>query len=275
MPSKSFELKVDPVGYVEDLESPIGVYLRRIVFQNENKDDKKLRRRLYGESVRKQSDNGSWDNLFVNTANSLWDLGLLGYDAKEENVKKGLDWLLSTQKYSYRDHPGFFYSGNRKESRTMRSTMYGEFGPGCTVFYTTTYAVHLFNMFGLENRKEVQQTVDSYLKFWTPEWCGSWCTINVLRMLIEHPKSTNTKRVRNGIKYLADIQTKTGAWKGFPFYHTFHALSRSSQSSAKKQLDKVLPSLARRQNKDGSWGRKEPETRTFLVLDGLKNAGQL
>lgn len=269
------ELRVDPLNYAGDLKSPIGFYLRQSVFDEKTKSEGALRKKLYGRIVSRQSKDGSWDRLFVSTANNLWNLALLGYDAKDKNVRKGLDWLLSTQKYEYRGYPGFFHSGNRKESSTMRSTHYGEFGPGCTIFYTTPYAVHLFHMYGLDKRKQVQKTVDSYLKFWTPDWCGSWCTINVLRMLIEHPKSANTKRVRNGIKYLADIQTKTGSWKGFPFYHTFHALSRARQTAAKKQLEKTLPSIIRRQNKNGSWGKKEPETQTFLVLDGLKNAGLL
>jgi len=64
-----------------------------------------------------------------------------------------------------------------------------------------------------------------------------------------------------------------GAWKGFPFYHTFHALSRARHVLARKQLDKAFPLVVRRQNKDGSWGRKSRETETFLVLDALKNAG--
>ncbi|NIO36352.1 hypothetical protein GTO27_01470 [Candidatus Bathyarchaeota archaeon] len=84
--------------------------------------------------------------------------------------------------------------------------------------------------------------------------------------------SRKSKQVENGLKHLAKNQTKTGAWKGFSFYNTFHALSRGDHVSAKKQLKKAFPSVIRKQNKDGSWGRKERETATFLVLDALKNA---
>lgn len=155
----------------------------------------------------------------------------------------------------------------------MRSTFYGEFGPGCSIFYATTYAVHLFHIFGLDNNKQIQTTVRSYLDFWNPEWCGVWCTINVLRMLIEHPLSAESKQVNSGLEHFAELQTKTGAWNGFPFYHTFHALSRARHIVATKQLEKAFPSVIRKQNKDGSWGRKEQETETFLVLDALKNTG--
>ncbi len=271
----SNELKVNPLNYVDNLESPIGVYLRREIFKKETRADKTLKRKLYEKTVVDQSADGSWDQLFVRTANNLWDLALLGYDAEDRSVKKGLEWLLSIQKHQYRGYPGFFYSNNRRDSRVMRSTFYGEFGPGCTIFYQTTYAIHLFHIFGFDDNRQVRTTVKSYLKFWRPDWCGVWCAINVLGVLIEHPLSIESKQVEIGLKYLAKRQTKTGAWKGFPFYHTFHALSRAHHVLAKKQLENAFPSVVKRQNKDGSWGRKEQETETFLVLDALKNAGTM
>ncbi len=267
------ELKVNPLNYVENLESPIGIYLRRVVFEKETRTDIVLKRQLYEKIVTEQSADGSWDQIFVHTANNLWNLALLGYGAKDISVKKGLEWLFSIQKYQYKGYQGFFLSSNRKDARVMRSTFYGEFGPGCTIFYQTTYAVHLFHMFGFDNNNQVQTTVKSYLQFWRPNWCGSWCTINVLRMLIEHPLSIDSQQVESGVKYLVKRQTKMGAWKGFPFYHTFHALSRTRYALAKKQLKKAFPLVVRRQNQDGSWGRKERETETFLVLDALRNSG--
>ena len=266
------KLKSDPLTYAAGLESPIGVYIRREIFKKKQ-GDSSLRKRLYEETVVGQSSDGSWDQLFVRTANNLWNLALLGCEAEDRSVKKGLDWLLSIQKYDYRGHRGFFNSPNRKDPSLMRSTFYGEFGPGCSIFYVTTYAVHLFHIFGLDNNEQVQTTVRSYLDFWNHEWCGVWCTINVLRMLIEHPLSAESKQVNSGLDHLAKLQTETGAWKGLPFYHTFHALSRASCVVAKRQLEKAFPSVIIRQNKDGSWGRKEQETETFLVLDALKNAG--
>jgi hypothetical protein len=94
-------------------------------------------------------------------------------------------------------------------------------------------------------------------------------------MLIEHPLSKESKQAEDGVKYLARRQTKTGAWKGFPFYHALHALSRSSNELAKKQVKKALPTALKRQNKNGSWGKKETESETFLVLDAAKNFGAL
>jgi len=213
--------------------------------------------------------------MFVYTANNLWNLALLGYNRDDANVRRGLEWLLSIQRHLYRGYPGFFLSGNRKDASTMRSMLYGEFGPGCTIFYQTAYAVHLFHIFGFDDNKQVQTTVNSYLQFWRPTWCSAWCTINVLRMLIEHPLSEKSQQVEAGVKYLARRQTKTGAWKGYPFYHTLHALSRTQHDLAKKQLKKAFPAVIKRQNSDGSWGKKEQETQTFLALDAAKNIGVL
>jgi len=266
-------LKTDPLNYVARLEAPIGIYLRREIFKKESRADAALTKNFYEKITADQSPDGSWNQLFVHTANNLWNLALLGYKADDKSVRRGLEWTLSIQRHQYHGYPGFFYSDNRKDARTMRTTFYGEFGPGCTIFYQTAYAVHLFHIFGFDENKQVQTTVNSYLQFWRPTWCSAWCTINVLRVLIEHPLSRESKQVEDGVKYLARRQTKTGTWKGFLFYHTLHALSRSNHELAKKQVKKALPSTAKRQNTDGSWGKKEPETETFLVLDALRNRG--
>jgi len=275
MKNPTDEFKTDPFEYISSLESPIGVYLRREVFKKEDSNDATLARTLYEKLVSQQSANGSWNHLFVHTANNLWNLALLGYKADDKSVRRGLEWLLSIQRHLYRGYPGFFHSDNRKESSLMRSTFYGEFGPGCTIFYETAYAVHLFHMLGFDENKQVQTTVSSYLQFWRPTWCAAWCTINVLRMLIEHPLSRESEQVESGVKYLARRQTKTGAWKGFSFYHTFHALSRAQHDLARKQVKKASVAAVKKQNSDGSWGKKEPQTETFLVLDAMKNAGYM
>jgi hypothetical protein len=257
--------------YVEGMKSPIGTYLRREVFKKAAKNDLALNSELYEQTIAGQSTGGSWNQVFVYTANNLWNLFLLGCNSRDKSVKKGLEWLLSIQKQSYRGYPGFFLTSNRKDPSLMRSTPFAEFGPGCTIFYQTTYAVHLFHIFGLDNNSRVQTTIDSYLRFWRPNWCGSWCNLNVLRILIEHPLSCESQQVKDALDYFAKRQTKTGAWKCYSFYHMFHALSRAKHASAKQQLEKALPLVIRRQNRDGSWGKKEPETTTFLVLDALQN----
>jgi hypothetical protein len=275
MKNSAAAFEVDPFNYLGKLETPIGVYLRREVFKKETSTDEALKNKLYDKMVQSQSANGSWNQLLVHTANNLWNLALLGYNAEDSSVRHGLEWLLSIQRHDYRGYPGFFHSDNRKESSTMRSTFYGEFGPGCTMFYETTYAVHLFHLFGFDDNKQVQRTVNSCLQFWKPTWCGTWCRINVLRMLIEHPLSKESEQTESGIKYLAKRQTKRGAWKAYPFYHTLHALSRSNSELAKKQVRKAFPAALKRQNKNGSWGKKETETETFLVLDAMKNTGAI
>ena len=265
-------LRVDPAEYVLGVESPIGIYLRREILKKEKKSDSKLEKEIHEKMVAGQSVDGSWNQLFVETANNLWNLALLGYDEASESVDKGLKWLLSNQT-QYRGYPGFFCSSNRKDPSLMRSTFYGEFGPGCTIFYQTAYVVHLFHIFGLDNDKHIQTTVKSYLRFWRPDWCGAWCTINVLRILVEHPLSSGSEQVGSGLKHLAATQSKMGAWKGFPFFHTFHALSRSHNVLANRQFEKAAQLVVKRQNRDGSWGKKAVETETFLVLDALKNSG--
>lgn len=268
------ELKTDPLQYIANLDSPVGIYLRREIFRKETTPDAVLKD-VYEKIIAEQTEDGSWGQLFVRTANNLWNLALLGVGAEDPSVKMGLKWLLSIQKEEYRGHPGFFNLRNRKDPSIMRTTYYGEFGPGCTIFYQTAYAIHLLHLFGFDDSGQVKTTIDSYLQFWKPTWCGAWCNINVLNVLIENPVSKESKVVKNALNHFAGLQSKTGTWKGFPFYHTLHALSKTNNVCAKNQLDIALPSIIRRQNRDGSWGRKEPQTETFLVLDTLKNIGAI
>ena len=270
MTNLEYKFKVDPLSFAAKLESPIGVYLRREVFKEESKADMALKKKLHAKIEAAQSADGSWNQLFVTTANNLWDLTLLGFNAQDTSVKRGLEWLLSIQRHLYRGYPGFFNTDNRKDPSLMRSILYGEFGPGCTIFYETTYAVHLFHVYGFDGNSQVRTTVNSYLQFWRPNWCGSWCNLNVLRMLIVHPLSQESKKVEDGLRYFSRRQTRTGAWKGYAFYHTFHALSRAKQEAAIKQMKKAMPTVLRRQNPDGSWGKQHQETNTYLVLDALK-----
>jgi len=265
--------RFDPLDYVDSLGSPIGVYLKREVFGK--RPSSALTNELREKIVAAQSEDGSWEQMFVYTANSLWNLYLLGCDAEDPYVKKGLDWLRSIGGHQYHGLPGFFYSSNRRDPSTMRATLYGEFGPGCSNFYQTTYAVHLFHIFGLD--EEVEKTIESYLNIWGEkgEYCGVWCTLNVLRILIEHPLSKDSRQVEKGLEVLAEMQNRAGSWERgkqrYPFYYTFHELSRSSHKSAKEQLETALPLVLKRQNKDGSWGTKAQQTNTYLALDGLRN----
>jgi len=275
MTIRDIEFEVDPLNCVANLESPIGVYLRRELFKKESKAEAALKKKLHDKIATAQSTDGSWNQLFVTTANNLWDLWLLGYDGQDNAVRRGLEWLLSIQRYLYRGYPGFFNTDNRKDPSLMRSILYGEFGPGCTIFYETTYAVHLFHSYGFDDNSQVQTTVRSYLQFWRPNWCGAWCNLNVLRMLIEHPLSRESKQVEDGLRYFSRRQTRAGAWKGYAFYHTFHALSRAKQHLGAKQVKKAMPVIIRRQNSDGSWGKQNQETNTYLVLDAIKNSEAL
>lgn len=89
------ELKFNPLSYIAGLGSPIGVYLRREIFHEEAEADVGLKEKLYEKMVADQCEDGSWDQLFVHTANNLWNLALLGYDAEDKHVRRGLEWLLS------------------------------------------------------------------------------------------------------------------------------------------------------------------------------------
>jgi hypothetical protein len=80
------ELKFNPLEHVATLESPIGIYLRREILKKKTEADTTLTRELYKKTVAGQSADGSWDQLFVRTANNLWNLALLDDDAKDKSI---------------------------------------------------------------------------------------------------------------------------------------------------------------------------------------------
>jgi len=96
------KLKINPVNYVNSLDSPIGIYLRREILKKEGEADATLKKKTYQKTVAEQSPDGSWDQSFVKTANNLWNHALLGYNEKDPSVQEGLEWVLSIQKHSYR-----------------------------------------------------------------------------------------------------------------------------------------------------------------------------
>lgn len=270
----SGNLKNDPLDFVEQLDSPIGIYLRKEIFERELERDVALRRRLFQRIVSNQSQDGSWRQIFRHTADNLWNLFLLGRDISDFHVRRGLDWILTTQRYQYKGYPGFFLSSKEEAGETSSEThsmQYGLFGPGCRIFYQTAYAIYLFHIFDSDRNQRVQTGVKSFLDFWRPDWCGAWCTINVFRVLAIHSLSSNSKIVEEAVRYLRTKQVERGSWKGYPFYHTFHALSRANMNGARKQIQKALRLICKRQRKDGGWGKKERGVDTFLVLDGLRN----
>ena len=108
------ELKFDSLSYIEGMKSTIGVHLRREVFKKESEPDEILKKKLYEQTIVEQSADGSWNQLFVQTANSLWDLSLLGCNGKDDSVKKGLEWLLSIQRQSYRGTRVSFFPATEK-----------------------------------------------------------------------------------------------------------------------------------------------------------------
>jgi len=47
----SSELEINPLNYVAGIKSPIGVYLRRVIFRKETKADMTLKEKLYEKTA--------------------------------------------------------------------------------------------------------------------------------------------------------------------------------------------------------------------------------
>lgn len=99
---------------------------------------------------------------------------------------------------------------------------------------------------------------------------------NALRALVVHPYYGKDRSTVVLVDYLAEIQEQSGRWPSqIPFYLTINALAHLHLERAERQWDNALATLYKTQNSDGSWGNKDFEWNTFLVVHALKNKGCL
>lgn len=90
--------------------------------------------------------------------------------------------------------------------------------------------------------------------------------------MIVHPGYAANPASLKLVTDLAEIQKPSGLWPApIPFFLTLNALAHLEGESAHRQWLKALPLLTESQKKDGSWGRRDSEWNTFLVVHALKN----
>ena len=92
--------------------------------------------------------------------------------------------------------------------------------------------------------------------------------------MVVHPVFAQDRSTELAVEHLANIQAEGGDWgEDFPFYQTLNALAHLNFSQVQPQLESAFERLFKTQNRDGSWGRIQPEWNTFLSIHALKNKG--
>jgi len=99
---------------------------------------------------------------------------------------------------------------------------------------------------------------------------------NAMRALVVHPRYASHDKVVNIVACLAQQQASDGTWgENIPFFQMVNALAHLERPDGDAQLERAFHRLKHTQNDDGTWGRRQREWNTFLVIHALRNRGLL
>jgi len=218
--------------------------------------------------------NGSWNNSLVHTIHKLFGLHLT-VRHKDEQIEKGLEWLLS-QEVFFEDMK---ISRAQSEKVSVRDLQSLPFSGGCFDHFAKGAVLFLATIFGQENDSRVIRVYEM-LRIMGEKRQGRWCTWscsnNILRAFAVHPEYAESRVIRMYMTRLAEMQRPDGDWPGqIPYYQTVNALGHLDCAQSDALLKKAFLSLQEKQNKDGTWGRTQKEWNTFLIVHTIKRKSHL
>ena len=263
-------LKYDPYPVFQTGQTPAGLYARQKWLKEAGtpgwlKDyDRTVKDLLDG-----QCRDGSWKGSVIETIRRLFGLHLTVRDPTPP-VVRALDWLFT------KIEPTRINRTPTSEMPLTADRLAGlPFTVGASRWFELGAALFLSTIFGRENDPQVLEAYRKVLSLIDPERkprCGWTSSYNLLRALVVHPEFSQSKEVRHFVAALAKNQEDSGRWRvNVPFYQTVNALAHLDLSSATVQGEKAFKRLCVTQNRDGTWGRRQKEWNTFLVIHALLN----
>jgi len=220
-----------------------------------------------------QADDGSWHQSDVETITKLFGLHLTLRESSTR-IDAALKWLLgkiNLQSIEIDPGPEIDIIKEELEGLPFIPSRRDMFLSGATLFLASIFerdddpsVLAIYRWLSLEGAKN------------KGIWFDRACSHNILRAMVVHPVFAKDPTTISAVESLADIQTESGDWKdGLPFYQTLNALAHLHIAVADKQLERAFLRLYKTQKADGSWGEKESEWNTFLVVHALRNKGLL
>jgi hypothetical protein len=99
---------------------------------------------------------------------------------------------------------------------------------------------------------------------------------NAMRALAVLPDCAEQPSVRLAVSLVAGRQTTIGDWGAdMPFFQTLNALAHLDMPEAHAQCERAIRRVVSIQNDDGTWGSRQRQWHTFLVVHALRNKGVL
>ena len=268
------QVRFDPYQCFKGSRTPAGLYARQKWLGEEEMPEWKNDFQIQVNALlQDQLPNGSWDHSAIRTIQHLFALHLTVRE-RTAQITRALEWLIK-----------FFYKNTKKRRENMSGRVTSEslhglpFTPGSFEHVITGAALFIASIFGYENDSRVTEVYERLCDEGLNKgdrWCGWSCSNNILRALVVHPRYSVSKATLIIVQALSRAQSPSGAWpKGVAFYQTVNALAHLNVSFVDSQLELSFDRLQKTQHRDGTWGRKQKEWTTFLVVHALKNKGLL
>lgn len=218
--------------------------------------------------------NGSWNNSFLLTIHKLFGLHLT-IRQQDERIENGIEWLLSKD-YIFEDRKTSYVQSKKVFAQDLQGL---PFSGGCFEHFAKGAVLFLATIFGRENDSRVIHVYEMLSIMGEKKegrWCNWSCSNNILRAFVVHPVYAQSRVLKLYLAKLSEIQKEDGSWvKQVPFYQTVNALGHMDFDQSDSMLKRAFHRLKDKQNKDGTWGRKQKEWNTFLIVHAMKRKSHL
>jgi len=268
-------LRHNPFNIFQENRTPVCLYARKKWLGLENTLQwKSDYQKTVSELFRGQCDNGSWNNSLVLTVHRLFGLHLTVRNINSR-IEKAFTWLLATDSFITFDH--FFKS---KKSKISSKNLHNiPFTHGCSEHFSKGAILFLATIFG---KDEDERVLSMYEKLRilgekrNGKWCDWSCSNHIFRAFAVHPGFGLSRATRMAVGRLSDVQGENGTWtRQIPFYQTVNALAHVGFKNADSQLRRAFQTLVTMQQRDGTWGKRHKEWKTFLILHAMKRKNHL
>jgi hypothetical protein len=273
---------LSPWPFFEKRQTLGGIVARRDLFGTPAKGDVQLADRLVKGIWRKQWKDASWGGSIFKTAIALEDLASLRVAPQNRQVVKAVEWMLSQQDLArlFADHlfsfPPLASGLPDKELRVMGGLRIRN--RECIIRIAAVTLLRACLRMDLEKEQRVQHYLllaTRVLSAPEHEDCAD-CRESILLALSHHPVIRSAGPVMSTLNWLGTLQNGAGEWRGCDLFHTLYTIAHFPNPSTLLQFKAVIPLLAERQGKDGSWGRgRYQESRTLAAAYAMRAFGQM
>jgi hypothetical protein len=262
------KIPYNPLEVFKASKTPVGIYARKkwldesavSSWQNDFKE-------TVDNLMTGQSADGSWFQSPVETVRRLFGLHLTVRE-KTEEIHRAMGWLIKETLDNNLSIP----IDEDLPSDAFRVLPFIKAQDRLNLVCATLFLACVFQ---LDNHEKIEEHY-KFLNRWLDEHSenkDAWADrSNILRALIVHPVYANDSAALKLVDDLDKNQQPSGLWPApIPFFLTVNALAHLKSERAHHQWVKALPLLSVSQKKDGTWGNKDAQWNTFLVVHALKS----